>query len=351
MSSARRKNIGKVNWLLLAVLAGGALASLFFVGSRNTLPTPVSIGQAKDEPLSIHGVGGAWYWREQPLKGKGRLIRATIAGMKEIATADALPSFDTDGKTLVWTARQGAEWSVMSANVEGGGGHAVWSGKEEPRGVKMIQERIYWLLRTPAPIDIALPFPPLQSSLQIVSVPIGGGALEASARLPEADDGEALGISEGSLYVRAVRMSSPGATSLYRVNTQNRTFTRITSVARHLPALLTRNGTLYWLAPSKETDSPQIAMQVFRMGASGTIEPLTDWLPAGGALYETANDVLYADREMPPSFWRLGSQDVFPTTLPLPKDFTALALGDTTALVMSASTPRSKPALYQIPLQ
>lgn len=349
MSSVRKNVTGKAHWLLVAAFAVGAFATLFLISKGKPLPTPALIGEAKGEPLNIRGAGGAWHWREQPAKGSGRLVRATLAGVKEIAAADTLSSFDTDGKTLAWTARRGAEWAVMTSDAEGANPRAAWSGKEEPQGVKLAGERIYWLRKTPAPIDISLPFPALQSSLQVVSIPLAGGALEASAPLPESDEGNVLGVYEGALYVRAVRMSSPGGTAIYRIDA-NKTPERIVSVALHLSALLTKDGVLYWLAPSAETASPQPALQAFRRDKSGAIEPLSDWLPAGGALYETANGVYYADREYPPNFWRIGSQDVFPVASPLPKDFNAVAASESVALIASAGSPRSKPTLYQIPL-
>ncbi|MCX6381117.1 MAG: hypothetical protein NT023_16870 [Armatimonadetes bacterium] len=350
MSSVRRNSIGKVHWLVLVVLTGVAFVILFFVVKGKPLPTPVLIGQANSEPLSIQCIEGTWYWREQPLKGKGRLVRATTAGIKEFASAESLTAFDTDGSTLVWTARDGITWSVMSANSDGSGGHPVWSGKEEPMGVKLTQGRIYWLRRTPAVLDTSLPFPPLQSSLQVVSLPTGGGTLDVGATLAESDTGRVLGIYEGVLYVAALRMSRPGSTVVYRVEAQDKTPKRIASTERHLPALLTREGDLYWLAPSMETNSPQPAMHLFHRDKAGVIEPLSDWLPMGGTLYETSHGIMYADKEYPPNFWSAGSQADFPTALPLPKDFTAIAASDKTAIVAPASSSRAKPMLYQIPL-
>ncbi len=350
MNSVRRNPSGKVNALVLVAVVGVIGATLLLTPRFCKDPTTLPIGQAQGEPQSIHCIGGVWYWIEQPKQGKARLVRGVVGNIRELATAEAITSMDADSTNIVWTERSQQGWSVQVANLDGSGSNDLWSGKEEPLGAKIAQGRAYWLQKTPAPLKTDLPFPALQPTLQVVSAPLSGGTPELGVTVPEAETGRVLGLHDNTLYLLAHRKTRPGSTTLYRIDTQTKAVERVAGTSQNLSALLTKEGILYWMTPSKETISPQPAVHVYRLNKEGKPESLSDWLPIGGQIYETNRGIVYVDRDYPTNMWAVGAEDAFPELIPTPKDYNPVAVGEGLVLLGTNASQRAKPALRQIPL-
>src|SRR5207248_2996806 len=99
------------------------LVVLVVILRRGAGQTPVALGHAGATPVSILRRDGAWYWLEQtkPAQTKqakpgiDRLVRATDAGIKTIASAEALPRYAVEDGRMAWSARQDGRWSIFAA--------------------------------------------------------------------------------------------------------------------------------------------------------------------------------------------------------------------------------------------
>jgi hypothetical protein len=216
--------------------------------------------------------------------------------------------------------------------------------------LKLTADRAYWLRRSPAPGFANAPFPPLAASLQVVSVPFAGGAPTPLARIAESEDGAILGVQGDALFCVAYRRLFPGSFSVYQIPLKGGTPTRRFRGGGTPQILLTQDGRLYWCALSQEVSGPRWAFILYRQSEGGQPEAITDWLPQGGRLYETAQGVVYADKEPTASLWREGRRDAFPQAIPLPLGYSGLAAGGKEALLVSAMDSRSTPTLYRMPL-
>jgi len=314
---------------------------------RPSAPKPVLIGKLQSRPASIRYQEGVWFWLEQPSKAPMRLIRCRDTQIQEIASAEEIRSYTVEQGKIAWAARQGKQWTVLLAEEKGGEPRTLWSGTDEPMGLNLSGGRLYWLHRLPAPVADSGPLPSLSPSLEVVAVPVEGGAPAPVTRLWESENGEVLGMRDGALYVALQRNLSPGSFSIVRIPSGG-TPVRLVSEMGHPYSLLTKDETLYWVAPSSEISPPTGASCLRRLDRAGKIETLTDWLPTNGKVYETARGVFYADGEFLPTLWRFLGQDRFPEAIPVPDGYAALAAGGEDALLMGTNVVT--PTLYRMPL-
>src|SRR5205085_9976916 len=121
-----------------------------------------------------------------------------------------------DGK-LAWSAHEGAGWNLYLAAADGSGKRSLWSGAQEPRGVGIAEGRIFWMQAMPPAVTDSGPLPPLESTLQVVSVGVDGGAPQALTTLLEPEGGQVIGAHAGQLYVSAYRAGTHGITAIYRI--------------------------------------------------------------------------------------------------------------------------------------
>jgi hypothetical protein len=348
------------HYVLLAVIG---LVILLVLARFAIPPTPSLLTRARTQPVYPTSHGDAWYWLEHSKDAGSRLVRAAPSGVQTLAQADAIPRYDAAGENVVWAAREGKRWSIYIAAADGTGKRVLWSGLEEPRGLRLAEGRLYWLRILPPALPESGPFPPLSARMEVIAIPREGGAPALIAQLWEAEDGEALGVHAGALYVAAYRTIGPGSMAIYRISlTGDMPPRRIVGESRRPHALLTRDGALYWMAPSPEASGPLNVFCIRRMGKDGRPETLSDWLPAGapsgaamsvhsgGRLFETRRGVVCVDGDFQSRAWSAGRHDALPQPQPQPAGYYALAAGESELLLIPAGAPGANIPLYRIPL-
>lgn len=313
--------------------------------------TPTQLGKAGAYPEEIRRDGGAWFWIERPRKESGaRLVRATAGALQPVAAGDAIGSYALgEGDTVFWTVREGKRWSVVQAGRDGKSPRTLWSGDDEPRGLAAAGQTLYWIRRTPPRLPDPGPFAALDGTLEVVALAAGASAPTRVAALPESEEGFVLGRWGEGLAVVCRRTDNPGSTGLYRVPLDGRPPTRFFSAVRKTRPILTRDGTLYGLAPSEETAPPLDGMVLLEFAPDGSPRPVSDWLPVDGIPCDTGRGILYADQEIPPRLWRVRGADALPEPLELPEGFVGVAAGDGALLLATNDAVREKPTLYEVP--
>lgn len=350
MAEERSPSRGR-NRALVLVLVLLLLGLLYGALRASAPPTPVLLATAQALPASPRLIDGSWHWLEQPSGPKARLVRASGEGAASapLATADAIPDYDVaDGKT-VWVAREGRTWSVY-VSTGGDSKRALWSGANRLHSVRLLGGRVYWLADNPAAAPNSGAFPPLTASLRLLSAPADGGTPMPVSMLPESGSGRILGQADNALYVSVSRIVLPGHTVHYRVPLDGGVPRRLAGETALHSALLTQDGTLYWVAPSRESSKLSREVCIRRLGRDGQPETLSEWLPALGTLHETEQGLRYVDGDVQPGLWAVGRRDEVPRAYPLPPGYFAVAAGGREVLLRRAADPLTSLQLYRMPL-
>ncbi len=344
-----RSESGRSAIAAVVVLCACALAAVLGVRwLRAARPEPIGVAAAV--PVSPAQRAGVWYWLEKPNGPKARLVRLTGAAGVPLVEADKVTSFDADDKGAAWVAKHGAEWRVEVSSSAGGDARAVWTGQTEPHGVCLAGDAAYWLVPHAAAAPDSGALPPLAPTIELLRAARSGGPPALACSLPNSRSGQVLGVRDGAVYVSLQRPGNPGSTVLYRVPGAGAPPERLASEPGECQALLAGDGTLYWVAPSREATSEGQAVCIRRLAPGGKPETLSDWLPLGGVLYDTAQGMRYVDAEPQTSVWFPGPFLEAPRSSRCPAGFAAIAAGRNN-LLLRQTLVRSGPAqLYQVPL-
>jgi len=340
--------------MIYAVVLGLFLLGLLYSMVRaSSPPQPVAFVQASSSPLFPLLRGDSWYWIERLPDRKMRLVRAKRDAMGQpqaLATADALPAYDAADGQVAWIAQEGRRWMVYVSSADGENRRVLWSGPNEAHSVRLVGGRVYWTASGPAAAPNSGPFPPLAPTLQIVSVPSDGGTPALVTTLLDTGRGRLLGFADGALYLAVYRPITPYSTALYRVPLDGALPRRVAGESGESQALLTRDGALYWLALSRESVNMYGIACIRRLDRGGRPETLSDWLSAGGALFETDRGVFYVDGTHNPGLWPAGASGDLPRPRPLPDGFSAVAASGAEVLLRRTDAPRNNIMLYRIPM-
>lgn len=339
---------------LAALLCFGAL----YLAVRVAVPRePEVFSRVGAVPISPILRQGAWYWLERANgERETHLVRVAAASrVQRLAVADVIGSYDVADGKVVWTAREGNRWSIYAGSAAGDGrANALWSGRGEPQGIRLIAGQIFWLTDGPAAVPGGAPLPPLASTLQVHSLAPQGGAPVLVTTLLETRGGQVIGLQAGDLYVSAFRPGTPGCMVVYRVPVRGGATPRIVGEVGRYPMLLARDGSLYWIAQSRESSNASFISSVRRLGGrdGGGPETLSDWLPSGGTLCDTARGVCYLDGSVYPSLWPVARHDArgLPRPLSLPKGYYPVAASGDQILLRHADAPAADFTLHRMPL-
>ncbi|GEM_PF-3006250 len=348
--SAPFRAIGRFHWRLIALVLLVSIAAFALAQRRKSLAQPRLVGTTNVFPISIRHAEDAWYWRDQTKDTGGRLMRISASGSQVIAKADALSCYALGEGKLGWIERNGREWTVLLAESDGSNPRSLYKNTAEPMGIAIAQGRIYWLNRVPALARDSGLFPSLSPTLEVVSMSLSGGKPNSVALLYESEDGEMLGLHGNVLAIATYRRTLPGSFCLYRVPLGEAFPVRVAGERGLSRSLLTRDGDLYWTAPSKEVAGPPTAITLRRLDANGRAETLSDWLPLSGELYETTEGVLYGDRSIGGSLYPAGRSDQFPEPLAVPVGYTAVAAGEGLMLLAPAKADSAQFTFYEMSL-
>ena len=330
--------------LVLLILAGG-----FFV-LRGRTQNPIVFAQAGASLTEVMWREGNWYWLEAAGKPGSRLIRANASGSLPPIAAPGINAYAVADGMAVWSAHDGNHWTITLAAADGSGKNTLWAGEQELSGLCIAEGRVFWMVSIPPTLPESGPLPPLTNKLQIVSVPTAGGSPEVIATLLETTGKQVIGVHDGQLYVSAVRHTSPEVTTIYRVALNGGSAHRVAGETGVQPALLTKEGALYWSAPSRESTQRDKVVCIRRLGKEDKPETLTDWLPGGGHLYESGRGVCYVDGDPLPAAWAVSAGLELPRSIPLPQDFSVLSVGNGELLLKSSASPSANFPIYRMGL-
>lgn len=312
---------------------------------------PVEISTMQVRPLQARSHDGVWYWVESE-KGQSRLLR----DMKVIAKAEVISSYAVDNGTIVWAAKEGSQWMMRKA-AQGGADTTIWTGDREPQGLSISRGNLFWTTASSEGltnnIPQNMPFPALSPRLKVYRQPLGNttGQTEPSvlATLYESA-GDVVGADAENVYIRAIRQGAPGSTALYALPlTGSALPRRLAGEAGVNPALLSPEGTLYWVGPSRDSSEVSAAC-LRRWTKSGEAETVMDWLPAGGDLSNTPRGVCYVNAIGTGSIWPVVRPGDLPKSLLLPIGYTVLAADEGSVLLRKSGLTAPGIALYRMPL-
>jgi hypothetical protein len=315
--------------------------------ARYVIPVkPVEFARLKGPASDYKRTTAGWMWIERPANQKARLVRVDGGQTRDLAAADAITSFDSDGKTTVWIARDGNTWLIQLEGSQA----PLFRGPSEPKGLCIAGGRLYWTLPTRSVVPGNVYSPGLAPKLTVISQEISGGAPFVVAELLESD-GTPLGVRGNDLYVQAFRPGYPGSTVIYQIPSKGGAAERIVGESQRYRALLTSDGDLYWPAESLNASNPISVSQIRRLKPGGRPETVIDWVHSRGRIYQTDKGVLYIDNGYQYSTWAVEStKDGMPRQIRIPAGYISVALGGSEALLMPSSAVRGPMVLYKIAL-
>jgi hypothetical protein len=331
--------------IVLAVCAACAYAAWRIV----VPPSPVPIATAHGPVSGAAWKDGAWYWLEAAGTPGARVMRVGGSRSGAVAAAAGITEFAVGDGRVAWIGGSGKNWSIGAAPLDGGAASAIWNGEQQPRGVCIAERRIYWLEQRPPPVPDSGPFPPLDSTVAVMSAPLDGGSATSIGTILEPMGGRVLGVHDSQIYVTTSRAKLHDVTADYRLPSGGGAAHRIAAGVGRQDALLSSTGTLYWTAPSPEASQPQRALCVRRLLRDGKIETLDDWLPTGGTLYETGQGIIYVDSSWSATAWPIGSGRGLAHAVPPPANFAVAAAG-ADGLLLRRTDAAKDVTLYRIPL-
>lgn len=295
---------------------------------------PVAIGNAGSVPQDIRRRDGAWIWIERPDNKPARLMRG-VAGQTPgmVAEAGAIAAYDTDGKIMVWSQRNGKIWSVLRAGDGASTPAELWRGPGEPGGLHIDNDTVVWTHRNAPKVEGADILPALSGSVTIHACPINGGPVRTVTELPEPGPAQVLGRDGDQYWVASMREPAPGSTGIWKVPVAGGTALRFHSTQGMHQPIRTADNTIWTTEPSRESAPPIASLVLVRFGKDGKREVLADWLPASGRAYDSGKGVVFGDRENPMNVWSPNGAERLPSTLPVPEGTEALAAGEGYLLV------------------
>jgi hypothetical protein len=331
--------------IALLCLVGGYLFFRVLV-----VPPPTLFARPRAAIANPIWYDGAWYWLEGSGKPGARLVRGNGSGTTDVASVNQMRSFAVGGDKVAWIAGTGKGWTVTVASLDGTARQNLWTGDREPSGLCIAERRVFWLEEAPPLVPGNTPLPPLATTIKVISAPVeGSGAIMVVGTVMELKGKQVVGVRDGQVYVAATRLGLQDATTIYRIPLAGGPARRVAAETGSQFALLTRSGTLYWTAPSRESSDSGKAICIRRLDRDKGPETLEDWLSDGGKLYETAGGVYYVDSSNEATAWPIGNARTLPKPTSLPSGFGVAAVGDREMLVQPTSGGASG-SLYRMPL-
>jgi len=316
-------------WLVVVAFVVSALVAAYLLVPRSaTFRAPSPLGKAAAVPTDIRRSDGVWYWVERPPKGKARLIAARAgASPRTVAEEDVIDGYDVAGGTVAWSGRSGKDWVVRVAAGDGAP-RTLRSNASEAHGPCIDGGDVVWTERTAPAAPGLESLPTLGGGLRVMRCGIVSGNQAVAAQVTEAGRGVVVGRSGDSWWVAAMRIDFPGSTVVWRVPVAGGAAQRVFSVSGPTAPVRAAGGDLLLLSPSRESTSPVSSVVLVRLREDGSSERLSDWLPEGGAAFDSGKGVFYSDRESPPRLWQPRGEAVLPEPFEAPAGHHAVAASE-----------------------
>ncbi|MCX6359927.1 MAG: hypothetical protein NT029_08980 [Armatimonadetes bacterium] len=328
-------------WGVVVVAAGGIAVSSRLASAPKALCTAGAI------PEQASRAGDAWYWIERPRGRAAALVACSGGQTRRIAEAPAIGSYAAGPGAVAWTAREGEGWAVWAADADGSAKVRLSAPKEEPKGVRVLGDRVVWLSSRPGYLAEETPFVPLGPSVQVLAAPRSGGPVARLAGLPEAVAGEVVGETGGEAVVTALRPGNPGSTIFYAVPLDGRPPHRLAGQVGRARGIVLPGSGLHWTAPSDEAGVGVSAWRLRRPAKDGSAQNLAEWLPSGSQPHESGGRVYFTTEGTEYGVWASPDRHDVAQVVPLPPRFTGVAVGSGKMLLRGLDPVRGGVQLYE----
>ena len=324
------------------------------------LPTPALLYRTPNSISAPEWRNGEWYWLETSKKPMSQLVRTKASTTQVLFSGTVITGYAVGEKKLASVQKDGKNWEVKIENLDASDEHVIWSGEREPHGIWLSDGKVFWMLNSPPKAKDALPFPTLEGALQLVSMPEetkanSGAKPDLIATLPERMGEQFIGVAQGEAVVSCFREGGIGVTAIYRIDLKTGKYNRIAGEIGRRRALTAKRGDLYWVGSSLEAATSYSIASIHRIkqssdNAASKTETLTDMLPAGGSLFETANGIIYIDGNQQPQLWRLGAKGDADQAVKEPEGYFYVAAEGQDALLQSTLPVNGSNSLHRMRL-
>lgn len=345
-SNGSRRSGRALVWVVAVLVVAGA--ALLFGAKSVFASKPKSVGTASTFPESVSFHDGRFYWLEKPKKGPVKLVRTGSSGIDTIHSAEAISGYGASGDWVVYAAKENGKYVVRAW---GGPGreNQLASDEREVVTASIFGRDAYWLVKEGPQGDDASPLPAVGPKLQVMTAPASGGAAKLAAALLESD-GALLGIQNGQLYLAGYRAGSGGSSAFYSIPTAGGPAKRIAGDGGRASALLAKDGSIYWTAPSRESSDVGNMWCIRRLNPGSKPEVYSDWLRARGEIFESDRGIAYVDGAVRPAVWVPRSADKFPSLIPLDSELIPIGVGSSDILSFSDTASRTNLPLTVVAL-
>lgn len=327
--------------LLVAVVAGSLTAAGVFRKG-----TPAFLAAADYIPSDVSEHDGWWYWIERPLKARVKLLRAKPNSTETLAEADEIPGYSAAGDVVVWSARNGSQWSVNRRS--DGRDETLWAGSDAVGAPRIAGQSILWAATTPGVLKENITLPALGPRTALMVSGSGSGPRSVGNLLESGCD--VVGARGDSAYVACHRYGAEIQTAGYEISLTSGGSRRVFGENGLSPVLLRSNGELMWTAPSRDSSIPAQVSSVQSLSPGKSIVTRADWLPSHGQLYESGDRVYCIAGPGMPRLWAFSTNDELPREIDTPPGYDVLGASDKSALLMQTTGGRGKLRLFTYPM-
>lgn len=340
MQNSRTKRV-----LVAAGLVVVAAACSYVAAGMFRKPSPQPFVAADSSPLDIAKSGDHWYWIERPDKAKAHLVRASRSGKEILAGADDIAGYSVQGDSVVWSARNGDEWSVARRRGDRTG--VVWTGKEVAGRPALAGDLTAWAIVRRGRQGESMTLPSLGPTVEI-RVTNGDGKIRSVGRLIETQC-DVIGIRGEMAYVVCQRKQGTAQTVIYAVSMKDGSARRVMGEEGDSQVVLLNNGVLVWTAYSRDSSSPANIQSIRSLSPGQPAVTRADWLPPVGLLFSTGDSAVFVSRFGTSDLWRIGRSNDLIAPLQAPAGFAIMAAGDREILLQGIHIAGKKISLFTTP--
>ena len=203
----------------------------------------------------------------------------------------------------LWLLSRSGEHAELLHSMAGAAPVSTLKDLPDAGGLYAADGRLFWLESAPlGPMTGA--FVPAADATGRLRVREATGAVRTLAEWPGGQigrTGDVIGVANGQAYVRLRRSAS---TEFLRVPLAGGEWQRLAAESDTQQGVLI-GDTLYWTAPTEESNQIHGTRCVRRLTASGGVETLTDWLTSNGDLHPGPRTPYYITNHIEPSLLEL----------------------------------------------
>jgi hypothetical protein len=331
-ASSARSALRWAVWIGLVVVAVAGVA--VYAARSRPVAVPLCVAEAVPEQAKL--AGDTWVWLERT-GGTANVVsvragrRTIVAKHREIAGLSVAPY------AVAWIGRDGDEWVIRKAGLDGSNLTEIGRIKETPLAVWTDRHQVAWVIERATQPTAADFIPPLGNTTEIW-LAVG----HTQQKIAEIAEGfvtaQLLDVRAGVFYLAGVRREGIRCTVFYALERDNPPH-RFAGEIGVATAVMTPSGRIFWTAPSRGSNSLMTGCVRAADAAKRVPSVVADWFPAGGEPHETARGLVITGAGTETA-WRVVADRPYGEPLPmLPDQWPVSAGGDVLLTVHRAKTP------------